>query len=583
MKRVAIYARYSSDNQREASIDDQVRICRERAEKEGWTIMNVHTDYAISGASMERAGIKELKQDIKAGRIDIVLTESLSRISRDQEDIAGFFKRTRFARVKIVTLGEGEIGPLHIGLKGTMNAIYLEDMADTVWRGQEGRVMSGFMGGGNCYGYDVMKRLDARGEVIRGERSINRDEAEIVRRIFREYADGHDTKLIAIRLNADGVPGPSGRGWGPSTIYGNWQRGAGILNNELYIGQIVWNKVSYPKDPDTGRHVTRNNPESEWVRKEVPELRIVEQELWDRVKARQKRVRTQSKKKYWEHRLPRHLLSYRLKCGVCGGGMSKISTHNYGCSTARNKGDALCKNHQTIRQDRLEKTVLEVLQKNLMDPKLVAVFCKEYTAHINRLRMEHNVSLNRYKAEIDKLKRRQKRIVQAVMDGFATDDLKRESNAIVEREIELQGLIAGQQEAPVLLHPSMAQRYRTEVSNLIDALDDTKHRQEAIRLIQGLIEKVVVCPDPNSKEMTIDLYGDLAGILNMSMKKDKALGQEFDLKQIRLVVGLDSVPTVPQSLGTGRKAYATALSRSTRQQQEKLVGPAGLEPATRPL
>ena len=96
MTRVALYARYSSDNQRDASIEDQLRQCRERAVREGWTIVETYSDRAISGASLIRAGIQSLLADAQAGRFDMVLSEALDRISRDQEDIAGIFKRLRF-------------------------------------------------------------------------------------------------------------------------------------------------------------------------------------------------------------------------------------------------------------------------------------------------------------------------------------------------------------------------------------------------------------------------------------------------------------------------------------------------------
>ena len=85
--RVSIYARYSSDKQREASIEDQVRLCEERAAHEGWTVVKRYTDHAISGGSLMRRGIQALMQDAQDGKFDLVLTESLDRISRDQEDI----------------------------------------------------------------------------------------------------------------------------------------------------------------------------------------------------------------------------------------------------------------------------------------------------------------------------------------------------------------------------------------------------------------------------------------------------------------------------------------------------------------
>ncbi|MCP4209047.1 MAG: recombinase family protein [Shimia sp.] len=132
--RAAIYARYSSDKQNDASIEDQLRLCRERATREGWTIVDSYSDRSISGASLIRPGIQNLLEDVSAGNYDIVLAESLDRISRDQEDIAGVYKRLKFAGVQIVTLSEGDVGELHIGFKGTMSALFLRDLAVSVVR-----------------------------------------------------------------------------------------------------------------------------------------------------------------------------------------------------------------------------------------------------------------------------------------------------------------------------------------------------------------------------------------------------------------------------------------------------------------
>ena len=156
--KAALYARYSSDNQRDASIEDQLRICRARAEREGWTIIDSYTDRAISGASLLRPGVQELISDALKGRFDVILAESLDRLSRDQEDIAGLYKRMRFAGVSIVTLSEGEVSELHIGLKGTMGALFLKDLADKTRRGLRGRVEKGRSGGGLVMGMTSFAR-----------------------------------------------------------------------------------------------------------------------------------------------------------------------------------------------------------------------------------------------------------------------------------------------------------------------------------------------------------------------------------------------------------------------------------------
>ena len=114
-----------------------------------------------------------------------------------------------------------------------------------------------------------------------------REQAAIVRRIFAEYAAGSSPKAIARALNREKVSGPRGRDWAASTIHGQRRRGNGVLNNELYIGRIVWNRLRFVKDPETGRRVAWFNPESARITCDVPELRIIDQALWEKVKARQ--------------------------------------------------------------------------------------------------------------------------------------------------------------------------------------------------------------------------------------------------------------------------------------------------------
>jgi site-specific DNA recombinase len=267
--KVAIYARYSSDNQRDASIADQMRVCRAFAERQGWTIAQEYSDHAVSGATLLRSGFQALMRDALNRRFDVVLAESLDRFSRDQEDTAGLFKRLTFAGVNIVTLAEGDITHLHIGFKGTMNALFLKDLAEKTHRGLRGRIEDGKSAGGLCYGYRVVKALNG-GTVTTGEREIEPDEAAVVERMFREFIAGVSPKQIAKNLNREGVPGPFGGPWSPSTIYGNAKRGTGILNNELYVGRLVWNRLRYVKNPDTGKRVSRLNRTTEWMMREVP-------------------------------------------------------------------------------------------------------------------------------------------------------------------------------------------------------------------------------------------------------------------------------------------------------------------------
>jgi DNA invertase Pin-like site-specific DNA recombinase len=111
-------------NQREASIEDQIRTCNAKIEAEGWSLVETYTDYAQSDASHLRPGYQKLLAGARGGTFDVVVAEALDRLSRDQEHLAALYKHLNFAGAKIITLTEGEIGPLHVGLKGTMNALY---------------------------------------------------------------------------------------------------------------------------------------------------------------------------------------------------------------------------------------------------------------------------------------------------------------------------------------------------------------------------------------------------------------------------------------------------------------------------
>jgi site-specific DNA recombinase len=157
--RVGLYARYSTDMQNDASIEDQLRVCREYASRQGWIVVDSYSDRAKSGASMVRPGLQDLIQDAANRRFEAVLAEALDRFSRDQEDIAGIFKRMTYVGVQMATVAEGEVNEMHIGLKGTMNALFLKDLAAKTHRGLRGRVEAGKSGGGNAYGYKVVRRF----------------------------------------------------------------------------------------------------------------------------------------------------------------------------------------------------------------------------------------------------------------------------------------------------------------------------------------------------------------------------------------------------------------------------------------
>jgi DNA invertase Pin-like site-specific DNA recombinase len=526
MTRVALYARYSSDNQSETSIEDQFRICQEQAKRERWSVTGNYQDAAISGANLsQRPGIQTLLQDAAAGKFDMVLAEALDRISRDQADIATLYKHLRFAGVAIVTLADGEISELHIGLKGTMNALFLKDLADKTRRGLRGRVEKGKSGGGLCYGYRVAKKLDRNGDPIRGEREIVESEAETVRRIFREFSSGKSPKAIAVDLNREGVPGPLGRAWGDTSIRGHVSRGTGILNNELYVGVLVWNRQRFIKDPATGNRVSRPNPLSAWIRKEAPELRIVQDDLWLAVRARQLDiaklfetttlgVREARAKKLHAARRPVSLLSGLLTCGCCQGRFGLVLRDRYGCLNHYRRG--ACDNNRTIRREIIERRVLSGLTERMASPDAVAEAVRTYHEENNRLNHERRAQAEADRRALEKIDRGVAGILAAIEDGMYQPVMKARME---ELERQRTGIMARIAEAPADLpdvHPNLSNIYRAKVARLADALNDPDAAREAAEAIRALIGEVVVTPGEKRGQVHATLRGELIAILDIA-------------------------------------------------------------------
>ncbi|RID89671.1 recombinase family protein [Gemmobacter lutimaris] len=527
--RAAIYARYSSDMQSAASITDQVRICRRLAEERGWQVVEVFADEAISGATHLRPGFQAMQQAAMAGQFDVLVAEALDRLSRDQEHIAGLHKRMRFLGVEIFTKGEGPISEMHVGLGGTMSAIFLRHLAEKTHRGLEGRVKQGKSAGGISYGYRLDRQPLPDGTHTTGDRVIDPAEAGIVRRIFAEYDRGLSARSIAIGLNKDGIAPPrsGGKGsgtWSFSTISGNWQRGTGILNNSLYVGKLVWNRQHFVKDPDSGKRQARMNPETEWITEEVPHLRIIDDALWTRVKQRQGAIREDILTERAEdpgapkiergHR-PRYLLSGLLTCGCCGAGYIMISDTRYGCAAARNRGT--CANRKTIARKDVESRVLNGLQTRLMHPELIREYIATWQQEMQKERLESLAARGEQERRLAKVLRDIENIVTAITEGMFHPSMKAKMDALEGERADLEAKLAALPEPePVAIHPGLAETYARKVTDLAAALNDPEARPEAADLLRGLIESVTLTPDTDAPNgHVIELRGELGAILSL--------------------------------------------------------------------
>jgi DNA invertase Pin-like site-specific DNA recombinase len=177
-------------------------------------VVEVYTDRALSGASRFRSAFQQMQADAEGDRFDVILCEALDRLGRKLADVADLRDRLSFLRIGLHTVATGEVTAMHVGMLGTMEQMYLKDLAEKTRRGQLGRALQGKIPGGKAYGYDILPAT-ADGA---GERRINPAEAAVIRRIFELFAAGASPRAIAKQLNSEKIPGPYGREWRDTTI-----------------------------------------------------------------------------------------------------------------------------------------------------------------------------------------------------------------------------------------------------------------------------------------------------------------------------------------------------------------------------
>jgi site-specific DNA recombinase len=506
--RAVIYARFSSDKQRDRSIQDQVALCRGFCERDGLSVVGVYEDRAISGASMaNRLGWQRVMRDARAAKFDVVVAEALDRISRDQEDLAGIYKRLRFCKIEIRTVQDGTAEEIHVGIKGLLGALYLKDLAQKTKRGQAGVIRDGRHNGGRSFGYRPVPGEPGRLEILP-------DEAAVVRRIFASYVAGQSPRDIAGALNREGIRAPRGGCWNASTIGGSRTRQNGILQNRLYIGQTVWNRQTFIKNPENGRRVSRPNPPSDWMDSKTPELRIIDDTTWNAVQHR--RAKRGGATRHHASR-PRRLLSGLLKCGKCGSGYVVSGADKRGpylrCSRLLESG--ACDNKRTVSLDAIEATVLHGIESHLCAPELVAEYVKEFHRAMTDLR---DTSQGR-RAELSKRLVEVEKAINAIVDAIAEGG--RSSRALTQRLADLESerdvietTIKEAVPPPIALRPDATETYREKVKDLKAALNaaDQENRTMAYEAIRELIDEVVIRPHGPYKPVEIDIYGRIQSL-----------------------------------------------------------------------
>ncbi|UWS81310.1 recombinase family protein [Phaeobacter sp. G2] len=542
------------------SVDDQFSECRKHAERSGYEVVKEYADAGLSGALRDRPGFQELLAAVHARSFDIVLFEHVDRLGRDLERASNFYKATTFADIELHQLGKGKLGLLDIGIMSTMAQIFLEDLALKTRRGLRGKFERGQSAGGRSYGYALSIGPD--GIAKKGQLTIDDNEAAIIRRIFTDYASGASPIKIAAQLNADGIPSPAAntkritRGhWKQNTINGNPTRGTGILNNELYIGRRIWNRLRYSKHPETGKRVSRLNPVEDWEIQEVPDLRIIDQELWDAVKAvqaghRKVRSTTPATDKKGlsvgqSLRRRKYLLSGLMTCGQCGGNLTVAGSgkaRRYYCANAKEKGASVCSGMRGLKEEDAATSILSGLKSGLMRDEAYAEFREKFLARKKGEEKERDDLLRLHSQAVRQLESRHANLMKAVEDGDYSAPVIAQLNKVDAELTQARAKRDAAAPEPIFLPQDLPALYRAHIDDLVGTLSDEGVSGRASEELHQIIDTVVVTWDADAKHHALELRGKLLEMLNITKP---ALGAGLDISEcsLNLVAGVGFEPT----------------------------------------
>jgi site-specific DNA recombinase len=431
--KAVLYARVSTTDQREASLDDQLRECEELCKRERFEVVGRLKDFGISGEESNRPQYQAALRMIESGEADVVVAHELSRLWRSSSEQATQLEQFEFRGRHVVTCNGIDTRrdgfEFNVAVEGARSKTETKRIATRVHRSLKGNVLEGRSAGGRVYGYRSepiydSTRTDAYGrhEIVGALRRVEPTEAEIVRRIFALYADGTSPRNIAGILNAEAVPSPGAAWrrktrrrdakWLASAIHGDPKRASGILNNETYLGNVVWNRRQMKKRPRTSKRIAVMRSGDEQISRANPALQVVSVELWERVKARQKkqahelgtRVRGGLRKHKPGAGPPaRYMLSGFLKCDACGAGFVLANASRYACASHTNGGDAACSVSATVPRVRVEAAVLDCIETDLLNPATLAEIEQRYRAATSEFAPDHAVRIAELDNEITRL------------------------------------------------------------------------------------------------------------------------------------------------------------------------------------
>ena len=518
--RAVLYARYSTEKQSERSIDDQFHVCEEVARRHGLTVVDRFEDAARSGGTTKRPGYQRMLDAARGGDFDVIVAEDVSRLWRLMAEQAPRLAELRDLGVQVVTQDfdtRQESADILGAVNGAMSEHYRKEIGRRTRRGLEGCARAGTPTGGKAYGYIAAR--DSGTEQV----EVHPEHATVVRRIYEDYANGMSPRAIAAALNGEGIPSPGSnrkradsrqRPWMPSAIAGDASRGIGILNNEIYIGRVIYNRSHWIRSAsDSSRRRCMENARSEWIVRTEERLRIVPQSLWNRVKRRQRarsetigdRVRKglQAAECCRPGRKPKYLFSGLIHCGCCGARYVIADRTHYACSTRVNGGPLACPSNIRIKRAVVESGLREGIQSDLLSPEILYEIERETRRGLKAHRRTARLDSKRVAAAEEEIGN----LVEAIASGKL-----RGSQALAERLTSAEAGLAAMKKAAHAVKPQdierlvalVMERYRAMVATLERSLPQADVEEARVHL-RGMFGSIKVESDEREIRFVADL------------------------------------------------------------------------------
>lgn len=491
--RAAIYARFSSDNQREESITAQVRACTDYAEEKGYSVIKVYTDEARSAMTDDRPGFLQMIQDIKNGfvKVDVLLVHKLDRFARNRYDSAFYRRELRQMNVRLESVLEHlDDSPESILLESLIEGMaeyYSKNLAREVMKGmRETAMQAKHCGGIPPLGYDVDKNK---------KYIINEEEARAVRLIFETYATGHGYGDILNALREQGHKTKLGRPFSKNGLHD-------ILRNRKYVGIYTFNKSA-----SKSLNGTRNNHKSKNAEEiiEIPDAMpvIVPPEIFWKVQERMDKNQKNHACGRFKNKVV-YLLSGLIKCGECGMRMigtsssyrTKVSKeyrkrHYYECNNAKRTKE--CTNEKINKPD-IEEYVISKLESEVLNKKTIPVLAQKLHDQYKKDKSESINEAEYQEKEIAKLEKQIENIVEAITEGGGvikalTEQLKKLENkkSILESRIH-EWRIKQEKE---LISVADITNYLKQYFKWLQSTDPEKRKQ----VVEKFVDKVIVKKD----------------------------------------------------------------------------------------